>query len=62
MGKLSASILGADLAHVSHPVKAVAGVADVIPIDVLDAHARGISSSDDVVATTADVTTIVDAA
>jgi ribulose-phosphate 3-epimerase len=38
MGKLSASILGADLAHLADQVKAVAGSADVIHIDVMDAH------------------------
>jgi ribulose-phosphate 3-epimerase len=38
MGKLSASILGADLAHLADQVKAVAASADVIHIDVMDAH------------------------
>src|SRR5215212_5110469 len=38
MGKLSASILGADLAHLADQVKAVAAAADVIHIDVMDAH------------------------
>ena len=38
MGKLSASILSADLAHLADQVKAVAAAADVIHIDVMDAH------------------------
>lgn len=38
MGKLSASILSADLAFLADQVKAVAASADVIHIDVMDAH------------------------
>jgi ribulose-phosphate 3-epimerase len=38
MGKLSASILSADLAHLADQVKLVAGSADVIHIDVMDGH------------------------
>jgi hypothetical protein len=49
MGKRSTSILGADLAHLTDRVKAVIGAADVIPIDLTDARAGGISSSDDVI-------------
>ena len=38
MGKLSASILSADLAHLADQVKLVAASADVIHIDVMDGH------------------------
>ena len=38
MGKLSASILSADLAHLADQVKLVTPAADVIHIDVMDAH------------------------
>jgi len=38
MGKLSASILSADLARLADEVKVVAAAADVIHIDVMDAH------------------------
>jgi ribulose-phosphate 3-epimerase len=38
MGKLSASILSADLAHLAEQVKLVDGHADVIHVDVMDAH------------------------
>lgn len=38
MGKLSASILSADLAHLAAQVKLVHGHADVIHVDVMDAH------------------------
>lgn len=38
MGKLSASILAADLAHLADEVKLVEAHADVIHVDVMDAH------------------------
>ena len=38
MGKLSASILSADLAHLADQVKLVEPYAEVIHIDVMDAH------------------------
>jgi ribulose-phosphate 3-epimerase len=38
MGKLSASILAADFAHLAREVKAVEPFADVIHIDIMDAH------------------------
>jgi ribulose-phosphate 3-epimerase len=38
VGKLSVSILSADLAHLADQVKLVEGYADVIHIDVMDAH------------------------
>ena len=38
MGKLSASILSADLAHLADQVKLVGRAADVIHIDVMDGH------------------------
>jgi len=38
MGKLSASILAADFAHLAREVKAVQPFADVIHIDIMDAH------------------------
>jgi ribulose-phosphate 3-epimerase len=38
MGKLSASILAADLAHLADQVKLVREHADVIHVDVMDAH------------------------
>ena len=38
MGKLSASILSADLAHLADQVKLVQEHADVIHVDVMDAH------------------------
>lgn len=38
MGTLSASILGADLAHLADQVKAVEPWADVIHVDVMDGH------------------------
>ena len=38
MGKLAASILSADLAHLADQVKLVEGYADVIHIDIMDGH------------------------
>ena len=38
MGKLAASILAADLAHLADQVKLVAGHAEVIHIDIMDGH------------------------
>jgi ribulose-phosphate 3-epimerase len=38
MGKLSASILSADLAHLADQVKLVTPAADVIHIDIMDGH------------------------
>ena len=38
MGKLSASILSADLAHLADQVKLLGSAADVIHIDVMDGH------------------------
>jgi ribulose-phosphate 3-epimerase len=38
MGKLAASILAADLAHLSDEVKAVEGAADIIHVDIMDGH------------------------
>jgi ribulose-phosphate 3-epimerase len=38
MGKLAASILAADLAHLAAEVKAVEGSADIIHIDIMDGH------------------------
>ncbi|MGH2635106.1 MAG: ribulose-phosphate 3-epimerase, partial [Actinomycetota bacterium] len=38
MGKLSASILSADLANLAAQVKLVDAHADVIHVDVMDAH------------------------
>ena len=38
MGKLAASILAADLAHLADEVKAVEGAADIIHIDIMDGH------------------------
>jgi ribulose-phosphate 3-epimerase len=38
MGKLSVSILGADLAHLAEQVKLVEQHADLIHVDVMDAH------------------------
>ena len=38
MGKLSASILSADLAHLADQVKLVEPYAEVIHIDIMDGH------------------------
>jgi ribulose-phosphate 3-epimerase len=38
MGKLAASILAADLAHLADQVKAVEGAADIIHVDIMDGH------------------------
>jgi ribulose-phosphate 3-epimerase len=38
MGKLAASILAADLAHLADEVKAVEGAADIIHVDIMDGH------------------------
>jgi ribulose-phosphate 3-epimerase len=38
MGKLAASILAADLAHLAHEVKLVEPYADIIHIDIMDGH------------------------
>jgi ribulose-phosphate 3-epimerase len=38
VGKLAASILAADLAHLADEVKAVEGAADIIHIDIMDGH------------------------
>ena len=38
MGKLAASILAADLAHLADEVKAVEGIADIIHVDIMDGH------------------------
>ena len=38
MGKLSASILSADLAHLAEQVKLVQDHVDVLHVDVMDAH------------------------
>lgn len=38
MGKLAASILSADLAHLAHEVKLIEPYADIIHIDIMDGH------------------------
>jgi ribulose-phosphate 3-epimerase len=38
MGKLAASILSSDLAHLADEVKRVEGAADIIHIDIMDGH------------------------
>jgi ribulose-phosphate 3-epimerase len=38
VGKLAASILAADLAHLADQVKAVEGAADIIHVDIMDGH------------------------
>jgi ribulose-phosphate 3-epimerase len=38
VGKLAASILAADLAHLADEVKAVEGAADIIHVDIMDGH------------------------
>ena len=38
MGKLAASILAADLAHLADEVKRVEGAADIIHVDIMDGH------------------------
>jgi ribulose-phosphate 3-epimerase len=38
MGKLAASILAADLAHLADEVKGVEGAADIIHVDIMDGH------------------------
>jgi ribulose-phosphate 3-epimerase len=38
VGKLAASILAADLAHLADEVKRVEGVADIIHVDIMDGH------------------------
>ena len=38
MGKLAASILSADLAHLADEVKLVEPYADIIHIDIMDGH------------------------
>lgn len=38
MGKLAASILAADLAHLADEIKAVEGAADIIHVDIMDGH------------------------